>query len=384
LDDETAIVYKYVEGKPVPEKQHNEKSGKRDYIMTNRNVQYLILTIILCIPIISHAQNKYGQETLEDGLLDPFIRYPAIPSHIIELRDRWAAETLKWVDKTLQAHPPEVDPPYIRIQALAAMDDPIHLGEAPVLDVIADYFQKRIQGGLAHLQSTGRPDRGARIWKFYNFTFVVKTPNHAFAFDVCHGYRKVTMTKAQLRSIARQVDMAFISHDHPDHADVVFAHEMAALGKKVVVPDVLWPNSDIEQSLVRVSGTYKGNVDGVSFIAFPGSQGATLPNPVYLVAADGVSLMHMGDQSRGSDYDNWMKGIGKTHDVDILFINCRDGGMRRKISAIDPELIIPGHENEIRHIVDGRQGVVRTLSNLRENKIPVVLMSWGEYFQYVK
>jgi len=352
--------------------------------MMNRNVQYLILTIILCIPIISHAQDKYGQETLEDGLLDPFIRYPAIPLHIIELRNRWAAETLKWVDKTLRAHPPEVDPPYIRIQALAAMDDPIHLGEVPVLDVIADYFQKRTQVGLAHLQSTGYPDRGARIWKFYNFTFVVKTSNHAFAFDVCHGYRKVTMTKAQLRSIARQVDMAFISHDHPDHADVVFAHEMAALGKKVVIPDVLWPNSDIEQSLVRVSGTYKGNVSGVSFIAFPGSQGATLPNPVYLVATDGVSLMHMGDQSRGSDYDNWMKGIRKTHDVDILFINCRDGGMHRKISAIDPELIIPGHENEIRYIVDGRQGVVRTLSNLRENKIPVVLMSWGEYFQYVK
>jgi L-ascorbate metabolism protein UlaG (beta-lactamase superfamily) len=352
--------------------------------MTNRNAQYLILIMILCIPIISHAQNKYGQETLEDGLLDPFIRYPAIPSHIIELRNRWAAETLKWVDKTLRAHRPEVNPPYIRIQALAAMDDPIHLGEAPVLDVIADYFQKRMQVGLAHLQTTGHPNRGARIWKFYNFTFVVKTPNHAFAFDVCHGYRKVTMTKAQLRSIAREVDMAFISHDHPDHADVVFAHEMAALGKKVVVPDELWPNSDIEQSLVRVSGTYKGNVDGVSFIAFPGSQGATLPNPVYLVAADGVSLMHMGDQSRGSDYDKWMKGIGKTHDVDILFINCRDGGMRRKISAIDPELIIPGHENEIRHIVDGRQGVVRTLSNLRENKIPVVLMSWGEFFHYVK
>jgi hypothetical protein len=113
-----------------------------------------------------------------------------------------------------------------------------------VLDVIADYFQKRVKGGLKHLQATGRPDRGARIWKFYNFTFIVKTPSHA------------------------------------------------------------------------------------------------------------------------------------------LFINCRDGGMRRKISAIDPELIIPGHENEIRHIVDGRQGVVRTLSNLGDNKIPVVLMTRGEHFYY--
>jgi L-ascorbate metabolism protein UlaG (beta-lactamase superfamily) len=352
--------------------------------MTSRNKKYLILKIILCLSIISHAQNKYGQETLEDGLLDPFIRYPAIPPHIIELRNRWAAETLKWADKTLRANPPQVDPPYIRIQALAAMDDPLHLGEAPVLDVIADFYQKRIQSGLSHLKSTMRPERGARIWKFYNFTFVVKTPKHSFAFDVNHGYRKVTMTKAQLRTIARQVDIAFISHDHPDHADVLFAHEMAALGKKVVVPDVLWPKSDIEKSLVRVSGTYKGNINGVSFIAFPGSQGATLPNPVYLVKADGLSLMHMGDQSRGSDYDNWMKGIGKAYDVDILFINCRDRGMQRKIQTIDPELIIPGHENEIRHIVDGRQGVVRTLSNLRGCKIPVVLMSWGEYFHYVK
>ena len=352
--------------------------------MTIRNLMFLVFTIITCVPFCSHTRNQYGQEILEDGLLDPFIRYQAIPPHITELRDRWAAETLNWVDEILRLHPPQVDPPYIRIQALAAMDDPLHLGEAPVLDVIADFYQKRIQRGLAHLQSADHPTQGAGIWKFYNCTFVVKTAHHAFAFDVCHGYRKVTMTKAQLRSLALQIDVAFISHDHPDHADVAFAHEMAALGKKVVVPDVLWPNSDIEKSLMRVSGTYKGKVDGLSLIAYPCSQGTTIPNPVYLVEADGVSFMHMGDQSRGSDYNNWIKEIGKEHDVDILFINCRDGSMGRKISAFDPKLIIPGHENEIRHIVDGRQGVVRTLSNLKDIKVPVVLMCWGEYFQYVK
>lgn len=354
------------------------------HLKTIRNLTCFILAIIACMPLRSHARNPYGQETLEDGLLDPFIRYPAIPSHIIELRDRWAAETLNWADEILQAYPPQVNPPYIRIQALAAMDDPLHLGEAPVLDVIADFYQKRVRRGLAHLQSAGRPSQGARIWKFYNFTFVVKTAHHTFAFDVSHGYRKVTMTKAQLNSLARRIDVAFISHDHPDHADVAFAHEMAALGKKVVVPDVLWPISDIEKSLVRVSGTYNGTVDGLSFIAYPGSQGASIPNPVYLVEADGVSFMHMGDQNRGSDYNNWIKGIEKKHDVDILLINCRDRSMGRKITAIDPKLIIPGHENEIRHIVDGRQGIVRTLSNLKDVKVPVVLMSWGEYFQYVK
>lgn len=352
--------------------------------MAARKAQHVALAIIACLSITSYGRSKYGQETLEDGLLDPFIRYPAIPARITELRDRWATETLNWANEMLRTHPPQVDPPYIRIQALAAMDDPLHLGEAPVLDTVADFFQKRVRGGLAHLQATDRPQKGARIWKFYNFTFVVKTHNHSFAFDVCHGYRKVTMTKAQLRSIAEQIDVAFISHDHPDHADVAFVHEMADLGKKVVVPDSLWPKSDIEESLVRVSGTQSGEVMGVSFIAFPGSQGATLPNPVYLVEADGVSLMHMGDQSRGSDYDKWIKGIGKAHDVDILFVNCRDGGMQRKISAINPKLIIPGHENEIRHIVDGRQGVVRTLANLGVVKIPVVLMTWGEYFHYAE
>ena len=361
-----------------------EQHRPHRYGRTRRIVRYLSLLIIAQAALVGSAQNRYGQETLEDGLLDPFIRYPAVPSEIIELRNRWARATLDWVDRTLQAHPPQVDPPIIRIQALAALDDPLHLGEAPVLDVVADYFQKRIQGGLAHLQSAGHPEKGAKVWKFYNCAFVVRTANHTFAFDISHGYRKVAMTKTQLRSLAKEIDVAFISHDHPDHADVAFAHEMAALGKKVVVPQALWPNSDIERSLVRVSDTYKGNVDGVSFIAFPGSQGATIPNPVYLATADGVSLMHMGDQSRGSDYDNWIKGIGKTHDVDILFINCRDRGMQRKIAAIDPELIIPGHENELRHIVDGRQGVVRTLSNLEGNKIPVVLMSWGETFQYVR
>ena len=351
---------------------------------TKRIVCYLSIVTIAYMPIVCAAQNKYGQEMLEDGLLDPFIRYPAIPSHIIELRDRWASATLNWVDQVLRAHPPQIDPPYARIQALAALDDPLHLGEAPVMDVVADYFQKRIQGGLAHLQSAAHLDKGARIWKFYNFAFVVKTSKHTLAFDISHGYRKVSMTKTQLRSIAEEVDIAFISHDHPDHADEAFAREMAALGKKVVVPRTLWPDSDSEESLVRVAGTYEGNVNGVSFIAFPGSQGATLPNPVYLVTVDGVSLMHMGDQSRSSDYDKWMKGIGKAHDVDVLFINCRDRGMHRKMAAIDPKLIIPGHENELRHIVDGRQGVTRTLSNLEGNTIPVVLMSWGEYFHYVR
>ena len=353
-------------------------------LCTVRSILYFLIILITCTPVVSHAQNKYGQEILEDDLLDPFIRYPAIPQSIIELRNRWAKETLAWVDKTLRANPPMVDPPYIRIQALAAQDDPIHIGEAPVLDVLADYFQKRVKHGLLHLQNTERPNEGARIWKFYNFTFVVKTVNHSFAFDVSHGYRKVTMTKSQLKCIAEIVDVAFISHDHPDHADVAFAHEMAALGKKIIIPDNLWPNSDIEKSLIRVSGTYKGNVNGLSFTAFPGSQGSTIPNPVYLVTADNVSFMHMGDQSRGSDFNNWIKGLGKTHDVDILFINCRDNSMSRKIPEIVPKLIIPGHENEIRHIVDGRQGVVRTLSNLKDNKIPVVLMTWGEHFHYKK
>ena len=345
---------------------------------------YLILVTVISSPSLCLAQNKYGQEPLEDELLDPFIRYPAIPASIIELRKCCATETLGWVHKTLQANPPQVHPPYIRIQALAALDDPLHLGEPPVLDVIADYFQKRVQTGLTRLRNAGRPEKGTHIWKFYNCTFIAKTPNHAFAFDVSHGYREVAMTKAQLKGIAEQVDLAFISHDHPDHADLAFAREMAALGKKLVIPESLWPGSDIEQSLVRVSGTYKGNINGISFVAFPGSQGAKLPNPVYLVTADEVTLMHMGDQSRGSDYDNWIKGIGKDHDVDVLFSNCRDGSVHKKILAIDPKLVIPGHENELRHIVDGRQGVVRTLSNLKENTVPVVLMTWGEYYQYRK
>jgi len=362
--------------------KHRIKCGLSPQRCTLHFPLYFLLAILACIPAMSHAQNEYNQETGEDALLDPFIRYPAMPAPIIELRDRWAQATLHWVDNTLQAHPPQVNPPTLRIQALAALDDPLHLGEAPVLNVVADYFQQRIRRGLAHLQSTGRPDTGARIWKFYNFTFVVKTAKHAFAFDVSHGYRKVAMTRAQLRSLAQEVDMAFISHDHPDHADLAFAREMAALGKQVVIPKTLWPDSDFEQALVRVNGTFKGIVSGVSFVAFPGSQGATLPNPVYLVKADGVSLMHMGDQSRGSDYDQWIKGLGKAYDVDVLFINCRDGAMQKKITAIDPKLVIPGHENELRHIVDGRQGVVRTLSNLKGNKVPVVLMSWGEYFHY--
>jgi L-ascorbate metabolism protein UlaG (beta-lactamase superfamily) len=340
------------------------------------------MSALVFIPNASYAQNQYGQVVAEDGLLEPFIRYPDAPARITELRDQWADETLNWVDSVLWANPPSCKPAPIRIQALAALDDPIHLGEAPVLPVIAQYFQRRIEPGLQHLEAHTEVKTGALIWKFYNFTFIVRTRNHTFAFDVSHGFREVTMSSEQLRRIAEQVDVAFISHDHPDHADVAFAEQMAELGKKVVIPESLWRDSNIENVLTRVKGQYAGSVAGVSFTAFPGSQGSTLPNPVYLVAADGMTFMHMGDQSRSSDFDAWIKGLGRRHDVNVLFVNCRDGSMKKKIAEIDPDLVIPGHENELRHIVDGRQGVVRTLSNLEDVEQPFVLMHWGEYFHY--
>ena len=94
--------------------------------------------------------------------------------------------------------------------------------------------------------------------------------------------------------------------------------------------------------------------------------------------------MHMGDQSRSSDFNAWIKGLGRRHEVSVLLVNCRDGSMGRKIKEIDPDLVIPGHENEIRHVVDGRQGVVRTLRNLNGVDKPFVLMHWGEHFHYVE
>jgi L-ascorbate metabolism protein UlaG (beta-lactamase superfamily) len=351
--------------------------------MKVRLVHILWAAALVLMPNVSYAQNRYGQVVAEDGLLEPFIRYPDAPARITELRDQWAEATLSWVDATLRAHPPSYEPAPIRIQALAALDDPIHLGEAPVLPVIADYFQRRVEPGLQHLEARAKVKKGALVWKFYNFTFIVRTPRHTFGFDVSHGFRDVAMSSQQLRRIAQQVDVAFISHDHPDHADVVFAEHMAALGKRVVIPEKLWPDSSIESALIRVKGHFTGSVAGVSFTAFPGSQGSTLPNPVYLVAADGMTFMHMGDQSRGSDFDVWIKGLGRRHEVSLLLVNCRDGSMKRKIKEIDPDLVIPGHENEIRHIVDGRQGVVRTLSNLEGVEKPFVLMHWGEHFHYV-
>lgn len=79
--------------------------------MNTRTVLCLVLAVVVCTTPVAYAQNKYGQETLEDGLLDPFIRYPAIPPHIIELRERWACETLKWADEILRTHQPQIDPP---------------------------------------------------------------------------------------------------------------------------------------------------------------------------------------------------------------------------------------------------------------------------------
>ncbi|HUU27718.1 MAG TPA: hypothetical protein VM123_07890 [archaeon] len=305
----------------------------------------------------------------------------AVPRPITEQLERWTESTLNWVAGTLWENPPGTGDPGLRKLALITLDDPLHLREAPGMKTVGDFFQRMTTRALDQLEAE-QVSSGATVWKLYNHTFILKTISHTFAFDIYRGVERVALSEKQLERLAGMVDLLFISHFHRDHADYGLAQLMVERGKKVIVPEDLWLDTEIASSLIRVPGGQESECGGLRFMVFPGHQGSDITNNVYLVQADSIRVMHTGDQSNSADFAAWIDGLGRRYHVDILHPNCWTTDLPRMIREVDPQVVITGHENELGHTVDHRESFAKTYSNLQAVEHPYVVMSWGERFHY--
>ena len=302
------------------------------------------------------------------------------PSDITGERDRWMEHCLAWVAAALKTHPPSVADRDARRAILTVLDDPIHVTDAPQIDAVGEFFQVMARRAIAGIESE-TVSEGAVVWKIYNHFFVIKTSHHTYAFDFCRGAGKASLTQTQVDRLVAAIDVLFISHRHADHADLSVAQKVLAAGKPVVVPTEMWQDEDIAGALTRVTGGDATTVSGLDVTVFPGGQ-LSVPNNVYLVAADGVSVMHTGDQQQYGEAAKWLQRVGADQDVDILLPNCWTPDLPEMVKMVVPRVVITGHENELYHPVWERESFTKTYWLMHPVEHNYVVMSWGERFHY--
>jgi L-ascorbate metabolism protein UlaG (beta-lactamase superfamily) len=295
----------------------------------------------------------------------------------------WLVDTMEDSLGGLEAHPSDGTNWNTRRKLLEAIDVPINARRNDAWRrAVGAVFRRRMDKAIAEI-SAARVTSGMRIWRMYNMGFVVKSAEATVGFDIHPGWVfDNPMDEAQQKRLAGALDVAFVSHWHPDHCSRPFLKQMLAGGKKIVLIDSLAKELTGE-NVIRIPGIdLPLRVAGVDVYCHTGRQFPTARNNVYIVRIGGLLVMHQGDNDKTSLY----KDIAAEHKVDVLLGNCwaRLGSC---IKGISPRLVITGHENEIKHPPALRSGYPRTFRELDSaglappwnNGPQVRVLFWGEH-----
>ena len=334
--------------------------------------------------------------------------------------NRQAAALLAKVGETLQRVPPAVPEPAERRLALLLLDGVLHDSYAPNRPPVQDFYHARIGQAVADMEKT-RVARGALIWKLYNDGFVVRTRSVTLAFDLYRGAPGFRLDDAQgqrtlvpapgfpiaddlVDRLVRQCDVLFVSHRHGDHADPAIAAAFIAQGKPVVAAPGAFEGTAFHGQLTPLQREphtqqplpVQGGKRQLQVVVYPGQQyqGSGIPDNVVLVTTpEGLSFAHNGDQINDppeykEDY-RWIDHVHEHHRVDVLMTNCWTDDILRMARGFDPQLVLPGHENELGHQLWDRvpywgdsEYLKLTYPQLLASKYPVLVMAWGERYHY--
>jgi L-ascorbate metabolism protein UlaG (beta-lactamase superfamily) len=323
---------------------------------------------------------------------------------LLDAPNEWIDRSLQWIDYILRTFPPGLVEIPVRRAALFRLDEILHIESAARKPLVQDYYRMRMEHAVAEIERT-KVTQGMRIWRLYNHGALIRTPTVSFTFDIVPGVltrgpagpvpSAFTVPDALLQRLVAQSDATFISHKHFDHANVDVAKMFLAAGKPVIAPERLFANEPQVSNALTVPErstdlvheiAIQGGAKTLKVVVYPGHQGKPVLDNVHLVTSpDGYTVVHTGDQSGdegpGTDFD-WLAQIGHYHQVDVLLPNGWTNDLHRVVRGIDPQLVIPGHENEMSHEVAHREEYTQDYERMFGLHYPFIVMTWGESFLY--
>lgn len=317
--------------------------------------------------------------------------------------DRQDKVFLDTVNAILAKYSPSVPENRERAMAKLLMDAVFHDAYAVYRKPTQHFFREKVDKVIRELETT-RIEKGVRIWKVYNLGFIARTKTVTLAFDlvtgITGGSADFAMSSEQVDRLAKQCDVLFISHWHPDHADKAMAESFLQKGLPVVAPGQAWQQDSIHSRITHLERMAEKQQhlqlknNSLDLIVYPGHQMKAIDDNVYLVTTpEGISLAHIGDQINEGDFMidfNWIDQVASHHKVDVLMPNAWTTDIFRIVRGFDPKMVIPGHELEMGHPVWDRLPfwgddayLELNYAELKKSKYPVLVMVWGESFQYV-
>ena len=210
----------------------------------------------------------------------------------------WVAPIFEFVDVRLEEHPPLFLTSVERQEALMVLDGPLHLHEAPRFRSTLAFLRERMQRAIEEIEQWNVGE-GARIWRLYNMGFVVRTPSASLGLDLVGGWRLESdegleyygISEEWISRLADQLDVLTISHAHQDHMDPLLRDLLFERGMPVVVAPGIYEEF-VDQPLLHrpdrgrePAALHSFNIPAAKDggVAYPGHQGAEIPNNVYLV-----------------------------------------------------------------------------------------------------
>ncbi len=68
--------------------------------------------------------------------------------------------------------------------------------------------------------------------------------------------------------------------------------------------------------------------------------------------------------------------------MDVLLSNGWTNDLHRIVRGVNPQLVIPGHQNEMTHEVSHREEYTQDYERMFGLHYPYIVMVWGESFLY--
>ncbi|NND06840.1 MAG: hypothetical protein HKN87_10715 [Saprospiraceae bacterium] len=310
-----------------------------------------------------------------------------------QMLHRQAEVLLHIADSVLQAFPPQSDEPIPRTLALYLLDALFHDVYADRRPPVHDFLKDRIVKAALDIERTQVAD-GFVIWKMYDHGFIVRSASVTIAFDLIRPEIRLSSmnshTQDALEKIIHTCDVLFVSHRHTDHADAWVAQRFLKQGKTVIAPPGVWSDQPFYQDISHLerNGQIKHAIpirDGtikLEAVIYPGHQGELLNNVPIIYMPEGYCISHNGDQNQGQIAQDslWMNTIKEAHNLDVLLYNSYMH--QRWIPKFNPKLVVSGHENELSHGIHSRHPYWAMHQRLKPMDYPLVVMVWGERFDY--